>query len=347
MLGRPHTSNLLWFSNYEQTWEATIADTIANWDHDTIGDIEDIFSLDMVNQGDSAILNEDTLGSTFEWSDNGRDILQFVLSYLPDGNPSAASVASPNSPYSPSSPPSHGPGKPFFFSSSKPDPSLSHWAEERGSADKLPPSEESVTQCERRVGGYITEDPSLSAPSSKSGPSNKLRPRVLPYKPLPPSLSDMLSLDLSKHSSRNSKGTSVKGFNVGKWRNRRIVLIGHSVGAAGMIYTASTFPQLFETLIIVDPTIFPKEVTREPFTLALTSGAIIRRDRWSSKDEAKNLFEKNKSFFGKWNSRSLNGYVEFGLKDAPDGQGVVLKVDKMQEAVSFHIFLTVTILLIA
>lgn len=281
----------------------------------------------MINQGDSAILNEDTLGSTFEWSDNGRDILQFILSYLPDGSDQSL-------PRTPSSPPSHATGKPFFFSS-KPDPSLSHWAEERGSADKEPPPTPSV-QCVRRVGGYITEDPSLSAPSkTPSSPSaNTFRPRVLPYKPLPSCLQDMLALDLSKHSSRNSQGKSIAGQNIGRWRNRRIVLIGHSVGAAGMIYAASTFPQLFETLIAVDPTIFPKEFLREPFTLSLTSGAVIRRDRWNSKEEAKVLFQKNKGFFGKWNPDVLNGYVEFGLRDAPDGQGVTLKVDKMQEAVS-------------
>lgn len=103
-----------------------------------------------------------------------------------------------------------------------------------------------------------------------------------------------------------------------------------------MIYTASTFPQLFETLIIVDPTIFPKEIMREPFTLALTAGAIVRRHLWPSKQNAKSLFEQNKGFFGKWNPHVLNGYVEFGLRNVPDGPGVTLKVDKMQEAVSTH-----------
>ena len=284
----------------------------------------------MVNQGDSAILNEHTLGSTFEWSDNGRDILQFILSYLPKGSSKSSQSSSSNS-RTPSSAPSHAPGKPFFWS--KPDPSLSHWAEERGSVDKARPSD-ADTQCERRVGGYITEDPSLSAPPSKFHSSSAFQPHVLPYKALPGNLSDMLSLDLSRHSSRNIKNNHIAGAHFGRWRNRRIVLIGHSVGAAGMIYASSPFPQLFETLIIVDPTIFPKELSREPFTLGLTAGAVIRRDRWSSKQEAKSLFEKNKGFFGKWDKRVLDGFVEFGLRDAPDGQGVILTVDKMQEAVS-------------
>lgn len=316
---------------FEQTWEATLADTIANWDAEVSGSIEDVFVLDMVNQGDSAILNEHTLGSTFEWSDNGRDILQFILSYLPEAS---ASVSNGSNKPSSSSAPSHAPGKPFFWS--KPDASLSHWAEERGSVDKEP-----HTQCERRVGGYITEDQSLSAPaSSPTSPSaapDTFRPKVLPYVPLPEGQEDMLSLDLSKHSSRNSQGSAQIGKeNIGRWRGRRIILIGHSVGAAGMIYASSTFPQLFESLIAVDPTIFPKEYGREPFTLALTAGAVIRRDRWSSKEEARNLFRKNKGFFGKWDQRVLDGYVDFGLRKAPDGQGVTLKVDKMQEAVSLN-----------
>lgn len=309
-----------------------MADTLANWDPEAHGSIEDVFVLDMVNQGDSAILNEDTLGSTFEWSDNGRDILQFILSYLPEGK-SASNQVNGRSLRTPSSAPSHAPGKPFFWS--KPDASLSHWAEERGTTEPSLPEEEKPTTCERRVGGYITEDPSLSAPATneQSRQANTFRPRVLPYQPLPTDLQDMLSLDLSRHSSHNSQGSLAAPKDLGRWRGRRIVLIGHSVGAAGMIYTASTFPQLFETLIIVDPTIFPKEYMREPFTLTLTAGAVVRRDKWASKDEARKLFEKNKGFFGKWDARALNGYVEFGLRAASDGEGVILKVDKMQEAV--------------
>jgi hypothetical protein len=288
--------------------------------------------LDMVNQGDAAILNQDTLGSTFEWSDNGRDILQFILSYLPESHQKASTSSKSSKP----SKPSHSPGKPFFYS--KDDASLSHWSEDP--SVNAPTSSRPVTATDaggRGVGGYITEDPSMSAPtksgSKYSAPANSFRPRILPFQSPPGDLQDLLLLDESKRSSRSTKATSTLPQNPIRWRGRRIVLIGHSVGAAGMIYTASTFPQLFETLIIVDPTIFPKDVMREPFTLALTAGAVIRRDNWSSRGEARSLFQKNKGFFGKWHPDVLNGFVDFGLREARDGKSVSLKVDKMQEAV--------------
>lgn len=101
-----------------------------------------------------------------------------------------------------------------------------------------------------------------------------------------------------------------------------------------MIYCSATFPQLFETLIAVDPTIFPNEVERSEGTVGLTTGAVARRERWKSKAEAKELFARNKGFYGRWHPEELDIYVEHGLKEAQDGQGVTLTVDKMQEAVS-------------
>ena len=99
-----------------------------------------------------------------------------------------------------------------------------------------------------------------------------------------------------------------------------------------MIFTASTFPQLFETLILVDPTIFPADTVRWPATSTLVNGAIIRRTQWKSREEAKTLFAKNKSFYGRWHKDVLDGYVHYGLLE--DEQGMQLKVDRMQEAVS-------------
>lgn len=99
-----------------------------------------------------------------------------------------------------------------------------------------------------------------------------------------------------------------------------------------MIFTASTFPQLFETLILVDPTIFPADTVRWPATSTLVNGAIIRRTQWKSREEAKTLFAKNKGFYGRWHKDVLDGYVHYGLLE--DEQGVQLKVDRMQEAVS-------------
>ncbi|KAG8852542.1 hypothetical protein FRB96_008638 [Tulasnella sp. 330] len=45
--------------------------------------IEEVWSFEAVNHGDSAVINSDNLGDWFEWIDNSRDILNFVLHYLP------------------------------------------------------------------------------------------------------------------------------------------------------------------------------------------------------------------------------------------------------------------------
>lgn len=111
-------------------------------------------------------------------------------------------------------------------------------------------------------------------------------------------------------------------------------MLGHSVGAAGMIYTSSTFPQLFEKTVLVDPTVYPHTTNKLDGTNALTMGAIIRREAWKDREEAYTLFAKNKGFYGKWDKDSLAGFVHFGLVPSKDGKTVELKVDRMQEAVS-------------
>ena len=120
------------------------------------------------------------------------------------------------------------------------------------------------------------------------------------------------------------------------------MLVGHSVGAAGMCFASSAFPQLFETLILVDPTIFHEDTNRWTATGGLVEGAIVRRNMWDSRDSARSAFAKNKGFYGLWDPDVREGFVQFGLvPEALDSQGgagaegkVVLKVDRMQEAVS-------------
>lgn len=296
---------------------------IQSWDSSLQGEIEEIWSLDMVNQGESAILNKDALDSAFDWADNGRDILQFVLSYLPEASSTAAPVTQPASP--------SGTAASRKTRLSFEDASISHWSS--GSQSPSPPSAPKENY-KRGVGGWTTEDASLSStatPKQGSASTNATRPTVLQQQPLPTDMSDLLQLDASSHSSTHSRLARSQPANKRRWRGRRIVLIGHSVGAAGMIFTASTFPQFFETIILVDPTIFPADTLRWPATHTLVNGAIIRRTEWASRDEAKTLFAKNKGFYGRWHKDILDGYVHYGLVEG--GQGVQLKVDRMQEAV--------------
>jgi len=45
--------------------------------------VDEVWSLDAVNQGDSALVNKAQLGDTIDWADNARDILSLLLYYMP------------------------------------------------------------------------------------------------------------------------------------------------------------------------------------------------------------------------------------------------------------------------
>ncbi|KAF8336443.1 Alpha/beta hydrolase fold-1, partial [Cantharellus anzutake] len=68
------------------TWEPTIKHLIELSDNPRTGiHVDEIWSFEAVNHGDSALINEGKLGDVFDWMDNARDILSFVENYIPDG----------------------------------------------------------------------------------------------------------------------------------------------------------------------------------------------------------------------------------------------------------------------
>ncbi|SCZ89446.1 BZ3500_MvSof-1268-A1-R1_Chr9g10413 [Microbotryum saponariae] len=80
---------------HKETWEPAISDVLDAWDSAT--PIGEVWCLDAFNQGDSACLNQGRLGKTFDWSDHGRDIANFLISYLPDAL--APSLSPPHLPF--------------------------------------------------------------------------------------------------------------------------------------------------------------------------------------------------------------------------------------------------------
>lgn len=95
-----------------------------------------------------------------------------------------------------------------------------------------------------------------------------------------------------------------------------------------MTFAASTLPSLFSSLILIDPVLSnaPRSVR------GLTTGALVRRERWGSREEAKAAMLK-KPFFAAWDPRVLDSYIDFGLKAVPDG--VALKCQAKHEALVF------------
>ncbi|KAB5595487.1 Argonaute-like protein [Ceratobasidium theobromae] len=70
---------------WQKIWETTFRYLIsmANSSPHQLG-IDEIWALDAANHGDSALLNKANLGDIFEWSDYTRDILNFLIKFLPE-----------------------------------------------------------------------------------------------------------------------------------------------------------------------------------------------------------------------------------------------------------------------
>ncbi|GAA5893666.1 triglyceride lipase [Sporobolomyces salmoneus] len=117
-----------------------------------------------------------------------------------------------------------------------------------------------------------------------------------------------------------------------KYRDRLIVGIGHSLGGGGTAFAATACPSLFSSVIFLDPVLVaPHHPARS--TRPLAGGALVRRQKWKSKEEALEGFQK-KAFFKAWDEEILKGYCEFGLRDTEDG-GVALKTTARNEALTF------------
>ncbi|KAF9503721.1 hypothetical protein BS47DRAFT_1309373, partial [Hydnum rufescens UP504] len=71
---------------HKEVWESTIKHLISFVARPSTGiHIDEIWSIDAVNSGDSALLNEKYLGDVFDWIDHARDVLNLVEDFIPEG----------------------------------------------------------------------------------------------------------------------------------------------------------------------------------------------------------------------------------------------------------------------
>jgi len=161
---------------------------------------------------------------------------------------------------------------------------------------------------------YIDSTPSDSSSSSLPTP-----------KPASDIDTNLLKLD---NLSEIESGAAVPSQR--RYRDRLIVGIGHSLGGGGTAFAATACPSLFSSIIFVDPVLVaPQDPT--PSTRKLAMQAILRKQKWSTKEEALEGFKK-KAFFTAWDEKMLEDYVTFGLRETKDG--VTLKTTARSEAVS-------------
>ncbi|TFK31945.1 Alpha/beta hydrolase family-domain-containing protein [Crucibulum laeve] len=202
--------------------------------------IDEVWSWESVQHGDAALLNEGNLSAIFDWSDNARDILNFLLFYLP-------TVASDTA----------------------------------------------------------------------------------------------LPTHLQRLPNEETEYRESNGF-----KNRTIVPVGHSYGGCTSALAAIIHPQLFSSIVLVDPVIIKptddiNSMLHDPHTSTLVLGSLTRRETWSSREEALASFQKS-PFFCSWDPAVLRVYVECGIHLIPSPSSssapstiAKLKTPGIQEAIVF------------
>ncbi|GAA96446.1 hypothetical protein E5Q_03114 [Mixia osmundae IAM 14324] len=217
-------------------------------------EIEELWSIDHAHQGVSGLLNPQNSCEVHTWSDDGRDLLNFLLLYLPP-------VASPD------------------------------------------------------------EDDEARSPMH-DGVSIRLLSRQ--------TIDDASMLKLDGSIPRP----------VGLVRGRKIVGLGHSIGADGVIMAATGLPCIFSAVVAIDPVIgVPSFFTDEAYP-AMRKGwdrnvsrALARKDRWASREAAAQSLARNKAFFGRWTDEIFDLFMQFGITE--DDQGARLTSTKVSEAAIF------------
>ncbi|KAF8579956.1 hypothetical protein K439DRAFT_1358320 [Ramaria rubella] len=66
----------------KEVWEPTLLDIFSTAERAGVV-IGEVWAFESVQHGDSALLNKNVIGDIFDWADNARDILNFLMYYLP------------------------------------------------------------------------------------------------------------------------------------------------------------------------------------------------------------------------------------------------------------------------
>jgi len=122
-----------------------------------------------------------------------------------------------------------------------------------------------------------------------------------------------------------------------------VIGLGHSIGAVTTMLCAARRPDLFSSVVLLDPPIFPQRWV----TLFRVAGLLgqkrrfppaararRRRNGWPDRQQALDYF-RTKDMFQGWQEEYLRAYVTYGLRPDPDG-GTVLICPPEAEARGFE-----------
>ena len=117
-----------------------------------------------------------------------------------------------------------------------------------------------------------------------------------------------------------------------RWKMGEIILIGHSFGGIASMLAAIKEPERFRALVMLDPTILPRELLDWLKTAAqqdtldqspLVRGALRRRRFFESRDLAFARF-RDRPHFADWSDEALRLYVDHGLRERSNRSGYEL-----------------------
>ena len=113
-----------------------------------------------------------------------------------------------------------------------------------------------------------------------------------------------------------------------KYLNEPVVAIGHSRGATASLLLAIKRPELVRALILIDPTILPyhwmwwwylAQKTGLAKRAPIVATAAKRRYIWPDRRTMLDSYRKKAVFRG-WQNEFLEGYVQSGTEETPDGK---------------------------
>lgn len=115
-------------------------------------------------------------------------------------------------------------------------------------------------------------------------------------------------------------------------KDRRVYGLGHSLGGAFTLLTAHAHPEVYRSLVLLDPILFPRQMLLFMWVvshLGLTSSVhpnikttLRRRRHWPDRQLAFNYFHGRK-IYSDWTDPALQSFVDYALEDDPEG-GVTL-----------------------
>ncbi len=118
----------------------------------------------------------------------------------------------------------------------------------------------------------------------------------------------------------------------------RVIGVGHSLGAVSTMLAARQQPERFSAIVLIDPVFLSPHVLETAaanpdhlFLRGMVQGALRRRDRWASRQEAFDRF-RAKPVFERFSDEALWDYLNHGLHEEPETGEVVLSYPRDWEA---------------